>query len=107
MCKNSKLRHWCFVPNNLSSIKAQVRIDVELTHLLTQAHRELEILSGMIKSIPDIGSLLNMVYLMEAQKSCAIDNIITGFEGMLNNSGQTMDETVIQLSHKKVQLRLK
>lgn len=90
--KNNNSRYWCFIPNNLSFIIGRLKMDMELAHLLTRAHRTLGILEGMIKSIPEADSLLNMVFLREAQKSCAIDNIITSFGGMLNSSGQTLDD---------------
>lgn len=73
-CKNSRLKYWCFIPNNLSVITMQLKVDVELAHLLAKAHRELGILEGMVKSLP------------------TIDHIITDFERMLNNSGQTLGD---------------
>lgn len=91
-CKNSRLKYWCFIPNNLSVITMQLKVDVELVHLLAKAHRELGILEGMVKSLPEIDSLLNLVYMREAKKSCVIDHIITDFERMLNNSGQTLGD---------------
>lgn len=90
--QNSKSRYWSFIPNDLRSITAQWKLDVELSHLLTSAHRELGILEGMIRSIPENEPFMKMIYLREAQKSCAIDHKIASLEGMLNSSFQTLED---------------
>ncbi len=90
--RESKLKHWCFLPNELSSIVERFKMDVELTHLLTRTYQIIGILEGTMRNLPDIDPFLQMSLRNEAQKSCAIDGIVTNIESMLSDSKQTKDD---------------
>ncbi len=89
------IKYWSFFPNKLTSMVSHFRIDVELAHILTRAHRLLGILEGTIRNLPDIESFLCLGMLCEAQKSCAVDGILAGIDGLFQVSKQAENDLAV------------
>lgn len=91
----SGIKHWSFFPNELTSMVSHFKIDVELAHILTRTHRLLGILEGTIKNLPDIEPFLCLGMFCESQKSCAIDGILVGIDGLFLVSTQTENDSAV------------
>lgn len=91
----SGIKHWSFFPNELTSMVSHFKIDVELTHILTRTHRLLGILEGTIRNLPDIEPFWYLGILCEAQKSCAVDGILVGIDGMFQVSKQAENDLAV------------
>lgn len=72
-----KIKYYFYIPNDLGLIVDELEIDVQLSALLVQAHRELGILEGMTKYMQSIASYENMLICHESQYSCAVDGIVS------------------------------
>ena len=91
----SGVKHWSFFPNELTSMVSHFKIDVELTHILTRTHRLLGILEGTIRNLSNIEPFLCLGMLCEAQKSCAVDGILAGIDGMFQVAKQAENDLAV------------
>lgn len=88
--------HWSFFPNKLTLMTDCLKMDIELAHMLTQAHRLLGVLEGTVRNLPDIEPFLHMILLNEARNSCAFDGIMADMESILIFSKQTADGIMVK-----------
>ena len=91
----SGIKHWSFFPNELTSMISHFKIDVELAQILTRTHWLLGILEGTIRNLSDIEPFLCMGMLCEAQKSCAVDGILVGIDGIFRFSKQAENDLAV------------
>ena len=91
----SGIKHWSFFPNELTSMISHFKIDIELAQILTRTHRLLGILEGTIRNLSDIEPFLCMGMLCEVQKSCAVDGILVGIEGIFRVSKQVENDLAV------------
>lgn len=66
---------WSFYPDKLESMAECFKMDIELTHMLIQAHHLLGVLEGAVRNLPNIEPFLHIIFLNEARNSCAFDGI--------------------------------
>lgn len=91
----SGIKYWSFFPNKLTSVVSHFKIDEELTHILMWTHRLLGILEGTIRNLSDVEPFLRLGMFCESQKSCAIDGILSGMDGMFRYSAQTENDLAV------------
>ena len=91
--KDKHLKRYFFIPNDLSSVVRELKIDCQLTSMLMLAHRELGILEGMTKYITQISPFEDMILCTEACNSCAIDKILATCIGVLVNKKSDVGNT--------------
>lgn len=73
--------YWTFLPTELNLLN--IRIDQDITDLLTQAHRALGILEGMTRYISNVEHFLKMMTYSDAYYSCRIDNIAVRYTDII------------------------
>lgn len=88
----SGIKYWSYFPYKLTSVVSHFKIDEELTHILMWDHRLLGILEGMIRNLPDVEPFLRLGMFCESQKSCAVDGILAGIDGMFRFFAQTEND---------------
>lgn len=88
------LLYWSFYPNKLEYMADSFKMDIELTHMLIQAHRLLGILEGTVRNLPNIEPFLHISFLNEARNSCAFDGIRADLDSIMIFSKKT-DEGII------------
>ncbi|KOA19167.1 adenosine monophosphate-protein transferase SoFic [Clostridium homopropionicum DSM 5847] len=76
-----------------------IKTDEELTLLLSKAHRNLGILEGMAKVVPNIDIIESILIKREALLSCQIDRNTATFEGIMQTSKKKSEEEKIVLNY--------
>lgn len=88
MGSNSKYSYYTFTPRLLCDLDKVFEKDDELMILLSQAHKSLGFLNGIIKYMPVLDIYINLLNKKEAQKSCKIDGIDASFNNIVKNKRQ-------------------
>jgi len=69
-----------------------IKTDEELTFLLSNAHRNLGILEGMAKAMPNIDIIESIFIKKEALLSCQLDKSTATFEGIMQTSRKKSED---------------
>lgn len=78
--------YYTFTPNRFSGGKHFFAIDDELLTMLINAHRQLGILQGMSRLLPNVEAIENLFLYKESMLSCHIDQIAASSANILNPS---------------------
>jgi Fic family protein len=76
-----------------------IKTDEEFTFLISKAHRNLGILEGMAKTIPNIDIIESIFIKKEALLSCMIDRSTATFEGIMQTSRKKSEDEKTVLNY--------
>lgn len=90
----SNANFYTFMPNPLSETDFKIKMDAELTSLLSATHRLLGQLEGMSGFLPNIAAIESIIIQKEALLSCQTDGINIPFYKVLDSSHKTDEITL-------------